>query len=755
MTKQILQVDEIVTNDPAGILAKTPIQYDQDYILEPLSLITKSAAEALVEDLAGLPVSNAGAVTDWNTVITEGLLHGADTATNDPTTTSFFTAFNLQGNLDPLYNNLIGVDQVTKNWYVRNQDAGTWGAWRRLWDEGNLNPTRAVLYSGSLDFNSLQPYHHLYSVQAGAADVNFPTTIDLPVTGGHFYYDTNFQGDLAFTSGSIGSVDLKVRNKTGGAWSGWYTVWHANNSNKSSVDWNVKGLTTNYPLAVTMRGGIGLVSCWDAGQTVRHGLIQMDSNQITISQDTGAKVIQLGLNANKVGINTNAPREALEVSIGNIYAYYGRIMSENDNVNDVTILDLANFKAVTNDGSPPAYSFYMAGHFATALIARANTPNEWLMLRSPTGADYTVWHSGNLDPASVGGNFVTLDTVQTITGAKTFTSALPVLFQTNDNSIELQATATLPNIQGADYARGIPKGITMQMFGGSVGIGISPTAKFDVYSDGYELLRLRRMTTTDFSFHLGSSGEIYLVNNITSAYDIQVVNDNVGIGISPTEKLQVAGRVRFDLGAEGPSVIATGGASNFHIIHDATPNVNLLNTAGRIDINGNTVWHSGNSNNIVNAWRVTGSANLTGGMAVELHSDGINGHVGCYDRTLNQYKPLKFFASTMQYEINGVVMGNLSASGLTMTEFYRTSSRKEKRNIKPLKQSALNILLDTEIKTYTKKADGSPGVGFIAEDTDPILSGPNRDAHNFGAHLALLTKAVQELNDKINKLCQE
>ena len=94
-----------------------------------------------------------------------------------------------------------------------------------------------------------------------------------------------------------------------------------------------------------------------------------------------------------------------------------------------------------------------------------------------------------------------------------------------------------------------------------------------------------------------------------------------------------------------------------------------------------------------------------------------------------------------------------TAGNVTATEYYRTSSRKEKRNIKPYKDSALNVLLNTQIKTYNKRADNSPGVGFIAEDTDPILSGPDRKAHNFGAHLALLTKAVQELNDKINSLC--
>ena len=45
-----------------------------------------------------------------------------------------------------------------------------------------------------------------------------------------------------------------------------------------------------------------------------------------------------------------------------------------------------------------------------------------------------------------------------------------------------------------------------------------------------------------------------------------------------------------------------------------------------------------------------------------------------------------------------------------------------------------------------------PKIGFIADDTDSIFSGLNKDKMDVYNCIGMLLKAVQELNDKIKKL---
>ncbi len=85
-------------------------------------------------------------------------------------------------------------------------------------------------------------------------------------------------------------------------------------------------------------------------------------------------------------------------------------------------------------------------------------------------------------------------------------------------------------------------------------------------------------------------------------------------------------------------------------------------------------------------------------------------------------------------------------------EFFRGSSRELKTNIEPVKISALDMVNKTTIFTYNMKSTGNFAVGFIAEDTHEWLSGDDKKAHMYGNHLAVLTKAIQEEDDKITSL---
>ena len=97
--------------------------------------------------------------------------------------------------------------------------------------------------------------------------------------------------------------------------------------------------------------------------------------------------------------------------------------------------------------------------------------------------------------------------------------------------------------------------------------------------------------------------------------------------------------------------------------------------------------------------------------------------------------------------------GNLTVPGtITGSEVYRGSSRELKKNIKPMRRSGLDLINNTEICTYNLKSSGQFGVGFIAEDTDWWISGKDQKKHEFGNHLGVITKAIQEEDQKVEKL---
>ncbi len=79
-----------------------------------------------------------------------------------------------------------------------------------------------------------------------------------------------------------------------------------------------------------------------------------------------------------------------------------------------------------------------------------------------------------------------------------------------------------------------------------------------------------------------------------------------------------------------------------------------------------------------------------------------------------------------------------------------TSLRALKKNITPFTQSALEIINETEIVSYEYRSDdaATPKVGFIADDTNSLLSGPNHDTMDTGNNIGLLLKAVQELSEE-------
>ena len=83
-----------------------------------------------------------------------------------------------------------------------------------------------------------------------------------------------------------------------------------------------------------------------------------------------------------------------------------------------------------------------------------------------------------------------------------------------------------------------------------------------------------------------------------------------------------------------------------------------------------------------------------------------------------------------------------------------TSSSKKKHNIEPLKISALDMLDEIEIVEFSYNADPTEyrHIGFIAEDTPELLTGPGRDKMALGDCVGFLLQTVKELKEEIRRL---
>ncbi|MBC9929524.1 tail fiber domain-containing protein [Chitinophaga qingshengii] len=98
------------------------------------------------------------------------------------------------------------------------------------------------------------------------------------------------------------------------------------------------------------------------------------------------------------------------------------------------------------------------------------------------------------------------------------------------------------------------------------------------------------------------------------------------------------------------------------------------------------------------------------------------------------------------------INGELEVLGI-----YQSSQRKLKKDIQPFEKSALSILNSAAVQTFKYKADKNAitHIGFIAEDAPEEMAAPQRLGIDQANTVALLVKAMQELNQKVDGLQQE
>ena len=95
-----------------------------------------------------------------------------------------------------------------------------------------------------------------------------------------------------------------------------------------------------------------------------------------------------------------------------------------------------------------------------------------------------------------------------------------------------------------------------------------------------------------------------------------------------------------------------------------------------------------------------------------------------------------------------------SSGTLTATDITITSSRKAKENIQSTHVKGTDIIDSINVVdfTYINDPDKVPHVGFIAEDTDSLLSAPGRNKMDYTNCIGILLKAVQELSARVKEL---
>ena len=95
-----------------------------------------------------------------------------------------------------------------------------------------------------------------------------------------------------------------------------------------------------------------------------------------------------------------------------------------------------------------------------------------------------------------------------------------------------------------------------------------------------------------------------------------------------------------------------------------------------------------------------------------------------------------------------------SSGTLTATDITITSSRKAKENIQSTHVKGTDIIDSINVVDFTYIDDPNkvPHVGFIAEDTDSLLSTPGRNKMDYTNCIGILLKAVQELSARVKEL---
>ena len=120
---------------------------------------------------------------------------------------------------------------------------------------------------------------------------------------------------------------------------------------------------------------------------------------------------------------------------------------------------------------------------------------------------------------------------------------------------------------------------------------------------------------------------------------------------------------------------------------------------------------------------------------------------------------IKTRVSAMAKDIDESTTGNLEALSfqtldLETQNLYNTSTIEAKDVIGPTTINAVDLINGVEVVDFTFKDDPEKNIktGFIAENTNPILSSKDQDKMDIYNVCGVLLKAVQELDARVREL---
>jgi Chaperone of endosialidase len=230
------------------------------------------------------------------------------------------------------------------------------------------------------------------------------------------------------------------------------------------------------------------------------------------------------------------------------------------------------------------------------------------------------------------------------------------------------------------------------------------------------------------------------------------------------------GRIQF-FGYDGASlqptaeirsvVDGTPGAGDMpgRLVFYTTPdNSTTLTERLRIDANGNLAVGTTSSVAFINADSSQNKSKIYVGGFGQGQGYGISFRNG-----VNSSAVPCFFANAA-----GTSIGSIGTSSGTSTSYNTTSDYRLKENVQPM-QNALEKVAALNPVTYTWKEDGSDGQGFIAHELQAVVPDcvtGEKDAVDADGNpiyqgvdtsflVATLTKAIQELNEKVDALQSE
>jgi Chaperone of endosialidase len=262
-------------------------------------------------------------------------------------------------------------------------------------------------------------------------------------------------------------------------------------------------------------------------------------------------------------------------------------------------------------------------------------------------------------------------------------------------------------------------------------------------------------TTTAYKVAADTTGTLVFQTGATPTTAVTIDgSQNVGIGTSTIiSKLTVAGGVSLSGGA------GTGNA--FYPYYNSATSYNAIGS----DSNGGMTFITGISSPSIRA-TIDNSGNLLVGTASQLAAakqclqfDG-SAQQGFAVRTT--YATLGSTYFTFQNSA-GTQAGFISQNGTTTVSYATSSDYRLKENVQPM-AGALQTVARLKPVTYTWKADGTDGQGFIAhelQDVVPDCVSGSKDAVDSDGNpvyqgidtsflIATLTAAIQELKAELD-----